>query len=167
MNKIIFTLIVVLGALNIQCQPKDFDAKLKSLYSGTVPLINEDSLKLLLNDNHSIKLLDTRSQEEFKVSAIKGAKLIEYEEFKNTDVAFINKTDTIVVYCSVGYRSEKIGEKLQALGYTHVFNLYGGIFDWVNTGNSVYKNNSIKTDSVHTYNENWGQWLKKGVKVYD
>lgn len=167
MNKIIYTLIVVLGALNIQCQPTNFDAKLKSLYKGTVPLIHQDNLIQLIGENKSINLLDTRSIEEFKVSAIKGAKFIDYDNFKTTDVNNINKTDTIIVYCSVGYRSERIGEKLQKLGYTHVFNLYGGIFDWVNSGNVVYKNNAIKTDSVHTYNEDWGQWLEQGIKVYD
>ncbi|MDH5366922.1 MAG: rhodanese-like domain-containing protein [Cyclobacteriaceae bacterium] len=167
MKKIINTLIVVFGALNLQCQPTDFDEKLKSLYKGTVPLIHQDDLNQLIDNNKSIIILDTRTSEEFKISAIKEAKFIDYDNFKPTDVKSIDKTDTIVVYCSVGYRSERIGEKLQKLGYKHVLNLYGGIFDWVNSGNFVYKNNSTITDSVHTYNENWGQWLIKGVKVYD
>ena len=49
-----------------------------------------------------------------------------------------SKSDTIVLYCSIGYRSEKIGEKLVEMGYGHVFNLYGGIFEWVNRDLPVY-----------------------------
>ena len=40
----------------------------------------------------------------------------------------------IIVYCSIGVRSEDIGEKLKELGYTKILNLYGGIFDWKNKG---------------------------------
>jgi hypothetical protein len=70
------------------------------------------------------------------------------------------------VYCSVGYRSERIGEKLLKLGYTDVVNLYGGIFEWKNQGLDVYNSSNYPTDSVHTYNKSWGKWLVKGIKVY-
>ena len=73
----------------------------------------------------------------------------------------------MVVYCSVGYRSERIGEKMQKMGFENVSNLYGGIFDWKNQGNTVINLNQEPTDSVHTYNRNWSQWLYNGIKVYD
>ena len=41
------------------------------------------------------------------------------------------KTPTIV-YCTIGARSETIGEKLKKNGFTNVYNLYGGIFEWKN-----------------------------------
>jgi 3-mercaptopyruvate sulfurtransferase SseA len=70
------------------------------------------------------------------------------------------------VYCSVGYRSERVGEKLQKLGYQNVYNIYGGIFEWKNEGMQVVNRQNQPTDSVHTYNKNWSKWLLKGVKVY-
>lgn len=71
----------------------------------------------------------------------------------------------VIVYCSVGYRSERIGEKLQDAGFINVQNLYGGIFKWVNEGMPVY--NSIgPTKQVHGYSRSWGVWLQKGEKVY-
>ena len=77
------------------------------------------------------------------------------------------KDASIVIYCSVGVRSEKIGEKLIAAGYTNVKNLYGSIFEWVNEGNAVYNMNGKATNRVHAYSKTWGIWLKKGVKVYN
>lgn len=114
----------------------------------------------------SILFLDSRSREEFEVSHLKEAIWIGYEAFDSLKVAGIAQDKKIVVYCSVGARSEKITEKLYDLGFTDVANLYGGIFEWVNAGYPVYKG-TTPTDDVHAYNKIWGVWLKKGNKVYN
>jgi predicted sulfurtransferase len=72
----------------------------------------------------------------------------------------------IIVYCAVGNRSEKIAEKLQDAGYKTVHNLYGGIFEWVNEGQPVYKENGVQTSEIHTFNKNWANWIEKGTKIY-
>ena len=143
-----------------------FDIKLKSLYRNTVPLIQAHVLHQRLLSNEPIVLLDTRSVEEFKVSHLHGALFLDYRRFTKHQVDTLNRNVPIVVYCSVGYRSERIGEKLIALGFRNVANLYGGIFEWVNKGNAIVDANGKPTLKVHTYNENWSQWLTKGVKVY-
>ncbi len=71
------------------------------------------------------------------------------------------------MYCSVGVRSERVGEKLQQAGFKNVRNLYGGIFAWKNKGYVVYNQQNEPTDSVHAYNRYWGQWLTKATKVYE
>ncbi len=140
-----------------------FDEKMNSLYKRTVPLIKASQLK----EKSNVILLDTRSPEEFKVSHIAGAQMIDYDNFKMTDVESIDKNAEVIVYCSVGYRSERIGERLQKIGFTNVKNLYGGIFDWKNQDLEVLNKNEQSTDSVHTYNRAWSKWLYKGIKVYD
>lgn len=145
---------------------KTFDEKIESLLNKTVPLVSEQELSNLLVTNKKTIVLDTRSKEEFEVSHIEGAKFIDYSDFDPSMLQGIDKNDTVVVYCSVGYRSEKIGEKLQKLGYNNVLNLYGGIFDWKNKGKQVTNKTGV-TDSVHTYNKSWSQWLYKGIKVYE
>jgi rhodanese-related sulfurtransferase len=57
--------------------------------------------------------------------------------FSEEVVADLPREAPVIVYCSVGYRSEKIGEKLQKLGFQNVHNLYGGIFQWKNDGFEV------------------------------
>ena len=72
----------------------------------------------------------------------------------------------MVVYCTVGYRSERIGEKLQKMGFQDVHNLYGGITEWVNQGHKVVDPEGNETPKVHTYSKDWGKWLKEGEKVW-
>ena len=79
----------------------------------------------------------------------------------------ISKDKKIVIYCSVGYRSEKIAEKLIKSGYKNIYNLYGGIFEWVNRGFSIYDKEQKSTNKVHAYSPSWGVWLEKGEKVYE
>jgi len=143
----------------------DFDKKLKSLYKNTVPLIQSDALVKEVS-KQNVVILDTRSLEEFQISHLSGALFLDYDSFKPEKTNNINKNSKIIVYCSVGYRSERIGEQLIKLGFKDVSNLYGGIFDWINNGNPVVNDSGIKTDSVHTYNKEWSKWVKKGVKIY-
>ncbi|HIC31201.1 MAG TPA: rhodanese-like domain-containing protein, partial [Flavobacteriaceae bacterium] len=77
-----------------------------------------------------------------------------------------NKNELIVVYCSIGIRSAKIAQQLKDEGYTNVFNLYGGIFEWKNNNFSVFDLNGQKTKKVHVYNKYWAKWLTKGEKVF-
>jgi rhodanese-related sulfurtransferase len=150
----------------VRCQTKDYSEKLESLYSHTVPLISSSELQKKLDAGESVVILDIRSREEFHVSHLENASFIDYDQFEKNDVQGIPKDDEIIVYCSVGYRSEKVGETLQEMGYAHVKNLYGGIFQWKNEGFPVVNDHLKETDSVHTYNKSWSKWLLKGVKVY-
>jgi len=103
-------------------------------------------------------LIDTREKEEFDVSHIQGARNIPYASFNLESMSDISKKSMIVVYCSVGYRSNKIAEKLMEAGYTNVQNLYGGIFKWVNDGENIYSDKG-KTDTLHVYNFLWGRYV--------
>ena len=51
-------------------------------------------------------------------------------------------------------------------GYTNVYNLYGGIFEWKNKNFIVIDSEEKETNKVHTYNRDWSKWLKKGEKVF-
>ena len=86
-----------------------------------------------------------------------------YDNFKIKSVSKLDKNATIVVYCSVGYRSGKIGKKLREAGFTSVFNLYGGLFDWANNGNPIYSKKGV-VKKVHPYNAKWGKWLKPELR---
>lgn len=137
------------------CAQKDFDQTVNSYLNYTVDTISTNKLAEILD---SVKLVDARSTIEYSTSKIKGAQFIDYDNpnFKSLD---LDKTDTIVVYCTIGYRSEKIAEKLKKKGYKNVYNLYGGIIQWANDSNQVCSPNGMTTDFVHTYDESWGKWL--------
>ncbi len=136
---------------------------LKTLLSHTVNEISVDSLAKIKD---TVTLLDAREKPEYKVSYIEGATHIGYDNFDSTAVLKMDKSKPVVVYCSVGYRSEKISEKLRLMGFENVSNLYGGIFEWKNAGYPV-KDINGETEKVHAFDKVWGVWLKKGEKVYD
>ena len=165
MHRNILTSIFLISFALTACAQKDFDRKLSSIYKNTVPLIQSQELEKKMK-TEKIVVLDTRTPEEYATSHLPNARFINYDKFKAKDVKDIPKDSQIIVYCAVGYRSERIGEKLLKLGFSDVHNLYGGIFDWKNDSMKVVNNHNIETDSVHTYNRNWSKWLINGIKVY-
>ena len=138
---------------------------LKGMYNYSVPQLNAAELQQLLQSEDKYLLLDTRSLEEYKVSHLSGARFIAYDNFHVTQLKDLPKDMSIILYCSVGYRSERVGEELQQAGYKNVHNLYGGIFEWINKGYPV-NNKTGKTNQIHAYSSTWGLWLQKGEKVY-
>ena len=141
---------------------KAFDKKISGLLNVRVPTIGLDELNGIKDE---VFLFDAREQEEYQVSHIKGARYLGYKDFDPARLGELPKDAPIVLYCSIGYRSEKIGEQLKAMGYTNVYNLYGSIFEWVNAGYPVVDEEGQPTPSVHTYNRKWSKWLesKQGV----
>lgn len=140
------------------------DKLLEKFNKGSVPYMT-------ISDLHKIKdsvvILDAREKEEFEISHIPKAKYVGYNNFslQKLDSLKIPKTSTIVVYCSLGIRSENIGEKIKEYGYPNVLNLYGGIFQWKNNNLEIVNNNKI-TDSIHTFSKKWSKWVQNGIKVY-
>ena len=164
--RILAYLFIFMFATNLVAQ-KTMDDILKKYNDESVPYITSEILASSQN-NPAIVLLDTREKSEYTVSHIKGAIYAGHETFKVSNISeTIKDKDTpIIVYCSLGVRSEQIGKKLQKAGYTNIQNLYGGIFDWKNKNYPVVNTQNKETDSVHVYSKEWGKWLLKGKKVY-
>lgn len=148
-----------------QLENPEFDKKLENLLRFSIPLIGVKELKNIQSEVH---IFDTRKEEEYAVSHIPGATFLGYDSFDPKQLAEIPKTDTVVLYCSVGYRSEKIGERLRKMGYTNVLNLYGSLFEWTNAGYPLVDKNGDPTQKVHTYNKNWSKWVddRKAEKIW-
>ncbi|MGB0881916.1 MAG: rhodanese-like domain-containing protein [Vicingaceae bacterium] len=168
MKQLIICIFFIVTGLGAFAQNYDsFEDLKENIVSKTVPLITAEELKKVENTKASLLIIDAREQNEFNASHIKNSKYVGYDNFKMKSLKGIDKETTVVVYCSVGYRSEKIGEKLKKAGFKKVLNLYGGIFDWVNKGFPVYDRAGNKTNKVHAYDKSWGKWLTKGEKVYE
>lgn len=152
------------GSMPAQKSEKAFHKMLADTYENTVPLFRPDSTKAIPLDAYQI--LDTREWGEYKVSHIPGAEFVGYDNFDPKSVSHLDKSKPVLVYCSIGYRSERIGEKLQEMGFTNVQNLYGGIFWWKYLDQTVIDVKENPTERVHTYNARWGRWLLKGEGVH-
>jgi rhodanese-related sulfurtransferase len=167
MTKIIT--LITLALLTVWCceaqvRSGAYRAMLKTLLSHSVPEMTvKHAVDSSLRDR--AVFLDAREPKEYAVSHIEGSTLVGFDHFDLQKVPSMPKDTPIVVYCSVGYRSEKVAEKLIKAGYTNVSNLYGGIFEWVNESQPV-QDDKGETQRVHAYDRAWGVWLRKGKKVY-
>jgi len=144
---------------------EEFSSMLNDLYTWSIPLITPQELHA--NGMKNYVLLDSREKPEYDVSHIPGSIWVGYNNFSTQPIEKLPKDKPIVVYCSVGYRSEKIGEKLEEMGFEQVYNLYGGIFEWKHQDFDIVNEAGKETEKVHAYNKKWSKWLRKGEKVYE
>lgn len=113
-----------------------------------------------LTDKEALLILDVRQREEFEVSHLKGAVLVDDIDFESL------KTDQpILLYCTVGFRSTELGTTLTNKGFSHIYNLDGGLISWKNQGQPVYNLREQPTDSVHIYSGLFGFLLTDGQAV--
>ncbi len=146
------------------CANQNMDTALKTFNNNSVPYISVEDLF----EMRSTVVLDTREKIEYDVSHIPGADWVGHRSFSLEKLHLLvpDKDTTIVVYCSIGVRSEDIGEVLLENGYTNVQNLYGGIFQWKNQGYEVVDPEGNVTENVHAYSKYWGKLLTEANKVY-
>lgn len=165
MRKNYLLYLIVLFSLTISAQKEvanpNFGLMLDSLLSHSVDEVLPKDIK----HNEKILFLDSREKNEFNTSHIEKARWVGFSSFKINTIKDIPKDQKIVVYCTVGFRSEKVAEKLIKAGFTNVSNLYGGIFEWAHS-DFVLVNQEGVTEEVHTYDESWAQWLDKGIKKF-
>ncbi|WP_299669357.1 rhodanese-like domain-containing protein [uncultured Polaribacter sp.] len=163
MKKIFILFLLISSTVSAQ---KKLDKLLNKWNKRNVPYMSVQTLAL---PKTKAILLDAREEKEFKVSHLKEAVLVGYDHFKLKETLQIlpkDKDAKIVVYCSLGIRSETVSHKLIQEGYTNVYNLYGGIFEWKNNNFQVVDTLGNSTEKVHAFSKNWSKWLKKGEKVY-
>ncbi len=168
-----FSWLGVLALLGLAaCQRRQSDAPptTSSLYSAMLHGLLKEAVPFVsvaqLRQQPAPVLLDTREAPEFAVSHLRGARLVGYDMFSLAAVQGLPHNAPIVVYCSVGLRSERIGAQLKRAGFINVRNLYGGIFEWVNEGQPVVTAANQPTNRVHAYSPTWGIWLQRGQRVY-
>ena len=161
------TLIFLLtNAMLMQAQ-NEIEAALDEYADGSVEYISTAELAQLISTDQNIQILDTRKKEEFEVSHLENAIHVGYKNFEIEQYHDqLNKNQPVIVYCSIGVRSEEIGEKLKTAGFENVKNLRGGLFKWFNEDRQIIDKNGKPTHHIHGYNKKWSRFLKRGEVVY-
>ncbi|MDG2052577.1 MAG: rhodanese-like domain-containing protein [Flavobacteriaceae bacterium] len=140
---------------------------LKKYNKNDVPYISATELRMQQSKNE-VTILDSREFQEYQVSHIKYAVSVGFDIFSMENIFKIvkNKETPIVVYCTLGIRSEMIANKLKKAGYLDVKNLYGGICEWKNKEYKVIDSSQNTTNNIHTFSKEWSIWLIKGNPVF-
>ncbi|MGQ0456840.1 MAG: rhodanese-like domain-containing protein [Hyphomicrobium sp.] len=121
---------------------------------------------------NAIVLLDAREAAEFAVSHIAGARRVPPDSTgeQAADAAGDVGGKTVVVYCSVGYRSSKMAttarKALLAHGARDVANMRGGIFAWRNAEKPLEADGRA-TARVHPSGGDWTKYLTSNSAAAD
>ena len=148
---------------------QDWDALLQKYNEDAVPYITATQTATALASGKKVVVLDAREADEYRTSHLPNAIFVGYDDFNLSKEAekSLKEADQIIVYCTVGVRSEDIGALLLQKGYTNVQNLKGGILSWKNNEFEVYDMDQQPTEEVHVYGPSWGKYLIKGTAVHD
>lgn len=109
----------------------------------------------------SVTILDVRDENEYAVSHLKDAHRYEDGMLDSLDINV-----PVLVYCTVGVRSNKLAKTMLEKGFSEVYDLKDGIIGWSNTKLPVVNIRNERTDSIHVYNQYFGQLLKEGIPIY-
>lgn len=158
-------LLILFSAFQI-VYSQELDEALKKYLKSDIPIISVEELQANYKD---YLILDARAIEEFKVSKLDQSVWVGYENFSAETLKQLSleKNKKIVVYCSIGVRSEEIARTIKEDFSVEIYNLYGGIFLWKNEGFNVVDKNNQPTNKVHGYSRKWGSYLIQAEVVYE
>lgn len=101
------------------------------------PHVAPEQLKAWLDAREDVILLDARNAYEAAVGHFRGAVALPIENFRDFSLTVATlapyKEKRIVMYCTGGVRCEKSSAYLRAQGFSSVYQLDGGIINYVNT----------------------------------
>ena len=92
--------------------------------------ISVEQLKLELDGDDDLFLLDVREPEEFQICRIPGSTLIPLSELPSRLVELEGRSE-MVVHCKSGVRRAKAVKLLREAGFKKAKNLSGGILRWI------------------------------------
>ena len=114
-------------------------------------LINNDSINQMNSDEliefielNDAVLVDVRTEDEYNSGYIENSLNIDY--FSNdfsVNADKLDKNTPIILYCRSGNRSSMSANKISKLGFKEIYNLEGGILEWIEEGNVIVFNDTI------------------------
>ena len=103
----------------------------------------EDAYNLIQNnaENQNFIILDIRTKEEYESGNIKNSTMIDFysDTFENK-LDKLDKNKIYLIYCRTGRRTGLTMDLMEELGFLEVYNMIGGINQWITDGNHIVKN---------------------------
>ncbi|GEM_PF-830828 len=131
-----------------------------TFWHSNVTRLNSDKGAKLIEEKAPF-IIDARSAEEYETSHLAGAM-----RFENGLVDSLSKDTPILIYCTVGVRSNSLANILSEQGFNQVYELKRGILGWSNARLPVMDNRDQLTDEIHVYSEFFSSFLKEGKAIY-
>ena len=120
MRKGVF-LVSIFLTLIISCKPQEKEVK----------DITVEDLKVVLENEDNVQLLDVRTPKEWEEGTIENSIKIDVtaDGFENIALEKLDKTKPVYIYCRSGGRSRIASEMLLEKGF-QPYNILGGYLEW-------------------------------------
>jgi rhodanese-related sulfurtransferase len=109
--------------------------------------LKASDVKMMMQNNEDVVLIDTLSKESFCERHIPGSISISLKDIvKQAEIVLPDKNQRIITYCKNPecQTSVKAAEQLTNLGYKNVTHYAGGLEDWEKEGNQLVKSGMNK-----------------------
>ena len=124
-----FLLSICLFLVVVSCKEKSTTPR--------VEIISVEEMREVLKAE-AVQLIDVRTRNEYASNHIKNAKNIVYQgDDWEAQIAALDKEKPVYVYCQKGGRSAKCAALLEEAGFEKVYDLEGGISQWIAQGNEI------------------------------
>ena len=156
------------SACNQDSRPLDWNAVeaiIADEYPDVPRMSTAELAAALAADPARVLVLDARAADEFAVSRLPGAHLVGSDADTAARLAAAAPGARVVVYCSVGYRSAALVDRLRERGHADAVHLEGSIFRWAGEGRPVYRDGT-RIEQVHPYDDRWGALLPRSLWAY-
>lgn len=112
-----------------------------------VQLVSVQAFAEALKSTPNATIIDVRTPEEFQGGHLKDAVNFNVlgPDFQ-TQVAKLDKTQPVFVYCKVGGRSADAVEKMKSMGFTTIYDMKGGYMAWSSAGMESTKAERIQEE---------------------
>ena len=130
--------IIVIGLIIISIQANGQQSKTK---------LSVDAIEAKINQSKQPQIIDARSAAEFEQIHLKNAIVLSVDSSKAAaQITAFDKQKPVFVYAIGNARSAILARRLRALGFNEVYELPGGIANWVGSGKPVEKSAKKELD---------------------
>ena len=99
--------------------------------SDTIKILAASDFNKAIEKNN-VQLVDVRTAQEFNQGAIDSAINIDFfqQDKFTSEFEKLDKGQPVYLYCRSGNRSYQAAKKLEAMGFTEIYDLKGGYMKW-------------------------------------
>jgi rhodanese-related sulfurtransferase len=106
-----------------------------TLPKGLVRVTPAEGNRMIDSMGSVLTVIDVRTPAEFAAGHVRGAVNLDLEGGQfSADIATLNRSATYLVYCHTGRRSAIATAAMIAAGFTHLYDVAGGITAWTAAG---------------------------------
>jgi rhodanese-related sulfurtransferase len=112
---------------------------LPALAADHIPEVDATTLNKWISEGKDLALIDVGSRGDFAEAHIFGSISLPFNTSFPAETKKLSKVKTYVLVCPTGRRSLRAAEVMMGNGFEKVYNLKGGITDWIRHGFKVVK----------------------------